>query len=244
MTILRLSCPISGDNNKHTLRNSYMKNHIENLIQASLEKLQASGELPEISGPIHIDATKDKKHGDFASNIAMVLAKAAQKKPREIAERIIQSLPSSDYIQKVEIAGPGFINFFLSSQALNDVVKLILDQKETYGTSKIGRDKRVLVEFVSSNPTGPLHVGHGRHAAYGAVVCNLLDAVGFKSYREYYVNDAGRQMDILAVSVWLRYLGLCGENVIFPANAYQGDYVIEIARKVKEDHGSDLSVPA
>src|SRR5258708_183159 len=180
-----------------------MKQHIENLIKKALKQLQESGELVAIPAFIQIDTTKDKQHGDFASNIALILAKAAQRKPRDVAEQIISALPASSYVQKVEIAGPGFINFFLSPQALYDIVTRIFDEKENFGRCKMGREKRVLVEFVSSNPTGPLHVGHGRHAAFGAVVCNLLDSVGFKVYRQYFVNDAGRQMDILTVSIWL-----------------------------------------
>lgn len=220
-----------------------MKQHIESLLQIAVKHLQEIGELPVIPAVIQIEATKDKKHGDFASNIALMLAKPAQKKPREIAQRIIQSLPASEYIQQVEVAGPGFINFFLSSQALTDVVTRILAEKENYGRTKIGRDKRIMVEFVSSNPTGPLHVGHGRHAAFGAVLANLLDAVGFKTYREYYVNDAGRQMDILTISVWLRYLSICGNSIMFPANAYRGDYVMGIARAIYDQHSDHFVVP-
>jgi arginyl-tRNA synthetase len=132
----------------------------------------------------------------------------------------------------------------MSSDALHEVVPAILAKQHAFGKSEIGRGKRVLVEFVSANPNGPLHVGHGRHAAYGSVVSNLLDAVGFNVWREYYVNDAGRQMDILTASVWIRYLGLCGENIPFPANGYRGDYVFEIARNLKEKHGTELQVAA
>ena len=221
-----------------------MKPQIEQIIQAALTNLQSSGALPEVAVAIQVEAAKDKQHGDFASNIALMLAKAAQKKPREVAELIVGALPASPHIQKVEIAGPGFINFFLSSDALYDVVPKILAEKHAFARSKIGRSKKVLLEFVSANPNGPLHVGHGRHAAYGAVVGNLLSAVGFDVFREYYVNDAGRQMDILTISVWIRYLGLCGENVIFPVNAYRGEYVIDIARKLKEEHGDKFRMPA
>ncbi|HLB43632.1 MAG TPA: arginine--tRNA ligase [Gammaproteobacteria bacterium] len=213
-----------------------MKHKIENFLQAAVQKLQTMGELPAIPAFIQIEVSKDKIHGDFTSTIAMILAKTVQKKPREIAERIIQVMQCSPDIQKIEIAGPGFINFFLSLDALSKVIEQILKAKEKYGLSNIGRSKRILVEFVSSNPTGPLHVGHGRHAAFGAVVANLLRAVGFQVYREYYINDAGRQMDILAVSVWLRYLALCGEAITFPANAYRGDYVIDIARSLYEQY--------
>jgi len=204
-----------------------------------LRQMQQSGEMPAIPAFIQIDPTKDKQHGDFATNVALLLAKPAQMKPRDIANRIVQLLPASPYIEKVEVAGPGFINFFMSNKALTDTAVRILEEKEMFGRSKMGREKKVLIEFVSSNPTGPLHVGHGRHAAYGAVVGNLLDAVGFKVMREYYVNDAGRQMDILAVSVWMRYLVLCGENIPFPANGYQGGYVKDIAKALfdaQKDH--------
>lgn len=221
-----------------------MKQHIEGLLQAAIKRLQENNELPEVSVVVQVEPTKDRQHGDFASNIAMLLAKAAQKKPREIAEKILQALPASDYVLKAEVAGPGFINIFLSTQALAEVIRNVLEQKEAFGRSKIGRDKRILVEFLSSNPTGPLHVGHGRHAAVGAVICNLLDAVGFKVFREYYVNDAGRQVDILTVSIWLRYLGICGEEIQFPANAYQGEYVIDIAQAMKRVHGAHFHVPA
>lgn len=221
-----------------------MKQYIETLIQAALKQLHASGELPAAPASIQVDATKDKSHGDFATNIAMIVAKLVHKKPRDVAERIIQLLPSSPHIQKIEVAGPGFINFFLSSQALAEIVIKVLSEKEAFGRSKIGRGKQILVEFLSSNPTGPLHVGHGRHAAYGAVVCNLLNAVGFKVYREYYVNDAGRQVDILSISVWLRYLALCQEDIIFPANAYRGDYVIDIATALYKEHGKHFHTSA
>jgi arginyl-tRNA synthetase len=174
----------------------------------------------------------------------MTLAKAAQRKPREIAERIVQALPASALIKKVDIAGPGFINFFLSPEALTSVVKTVLQTGNHFGRCEIGRKKKVLVEFLSSNPTGPLHVGHGRGAAFGLVVCNLLDAVGFDIYREYYLNDAGRQVDILTVSVWLRYLTLCGQEVVFPENGYRGDYVVSIAKAMHVQHGDHFLVSA
>lgn len=221
-----------------------MKQHIEHIINQALKHLMESGELTVMPAFIQVDPTKDKTHGDFASNIALILSKPTQRKPRDIAEQIIHALPASPHISKVEMAGPGFINFFLSPEALYSVVPRILSEKANFGRCKMGREKKILVEFVSSNPTGPLHVGHGRHAAYGAVVCNLLEAVGFKIFREYYVNDAGRQMDILATSIWLRYLGLCGENLSFPANAYRGDYIIDIARVIKEKYGNQFQVPA
>lgn len=213
-----------------------MKQQLESSLQVVLKSLQAQGEIAALPALIQIEPTKDKQHGDFASNIAMVLAKSAHKKPREMAERIISLLPVIPGVAKIEIAGPGFINFYLDTHAITEVVATILMQKEKFGRSDMGRQKKILVEFVSSNPTGPLHVGHGRHAAFGDVVCNLLTAVGFNIHREYYVNDAGRQMDIIAISVWLRYLGLLGEEIIFPANGYQGGYVLDIARALKNKY--------
>lgn len=220
-----------------------MKQQLEQLIHSALKQLHANGALQTIPASVQVEPTKDKQHGDFASNIALMLAKPLQKKPREVAEQIINALPKTDYVQKVEMAGPGFINFFLTTTALNSIVATILQQKTEFGRSKMGQAKRVIIEFVSSNPTGPLHVGHGRHAAFGAVVGNLLDAVGFHVYREYYVNDAGRQMDILTVSAWLRYLTLNGENIIFPANGYQGDYIIDIARILKDKYNTEFCAP-
>lgn len=219
------------------------KQHIETLILQSLTALKAAGSIAVDFPAIQIDPTKDKQHGDFACNIAMLLAKPTGKKPRELAEMIVKSLPASDKIAKVEIAGPGFINFFLSANALQSVIAEILSAKENYGKSTLGQGKRVLVEFVSSNPTGPLHVGHGRHAAYGAAISNLLETIGYQVHREYYVNDAGRQMDIIAVSVWLRYLSLHEQMFEFPANGYQGEYVIAIARVLQKEKGDTLSRP-
>ena len=220
-----------------------MKQQIEALLKTALTQLQSEGVLDEVPSFIQVESAKDKVHGDFASNIALVLAKAMKQAPRNVAELIVKALPTSSSIKKVDIAGPGFINFFLTDNAMTSIVETILAQKELFGRSKIGREKRVLVEFLSSNPTGPLHVGHGRGGAFGSVVSNLLDAVGFKTYREYYVNDAGRQMDILTTSIWLRYLTLCGEEIIFPANAYRGEYVIDIAKAMHDAHDSHFVVP-
>src|SRR3989344_5146952 len=215
-----------------------LKHHIENLIASALAGLEATGALPLNHGAtITIDHTKTKGHGDFACNIALVLAKHARVKPRELAEKIAKALPASEKIVKVEIAGPGFINFFLSADAYHTVVREILEKRETFGRSQMGAGRMVQVEFVSANPTGPLHVGHGRGAAYGATLANLLDAVGFQVHREYYINDAGRQMDILATSVWLRYLELCGERFDFPVNGYKGDYVYDIGATLHRENG-------
>jgi len=215
-----------------------LKTQIAGLLTAAIEGLKAEGGLPhEATVTIEVEHTRAKEHGDFASNAALALAKQARAKPREIAERIVKALPGSPLIAKVEIAGPGFINFFLKEDAYQQIVPRILRDGAGYGRSTIGAGKRVQVEFVSANPTGPLHVGHGRGAAYGASVADLLAAAGFHVHREYYINDAGRQMDILATSVWLRYLELAGEKFTFPANGYKGDYVYDIGATLHRENG-------
>jgi arginyl-tRNA synthetase len=217
-----------------------MKDHISHLIQQALNTLSGQGVLSIDSLPaIKIDTSRDKNHGDFATNIAMVFAKQAGCPPRQLAEQIIQALPDSAYIASTEIAGPGFINFFLKAGAYEQIITDVLSAGATFGLSDYGKGKRLQVEFVSANPTGPLHVGHGRGAAYGATVADLLEAIGFDVHREYYVNDAGRQMDILATSVWLRYLELCGEELVFPSNGYKGDYVWDIAATLHRTKGDE-----
>ncbi len=215
-----------------------MKSHLQELVKAALHDLTSAGvfdfALPE---NITIERARDKSHGDFACNIAMVLAKPARSKPRDLADKIVAHLPASEHLAEVSIAGPGFINFTMAPAAYHAVVGEALEAGEAYGRSTIGAGKRVQVEFVSANPTGPLHVGHGRGAAYGATVADLLAAVGFEVHREYYVNDAGRQMDILGTSVWLRYLELAGEELTFPVNGYKGDYIWDIAADLHREHG-------
>jgi arginyl-tRNA synthetase len=215
-----------------------MKTQIQQLVAQALGVIAADGVISEeqIPQPI-IDRARDTRHGDFACNVAMVLAKVARSKPRDLAERLVAALPASDLVAKVEIAGPGFINFYLADGAYRSLLPQILEQGAAFGRSQLGAGKRVQVEFVSANPTGPLHVGHGRGAAYGSVVADLLAAVGFEVHREYYVNDAGRQMNILAASVWLRYLELCDETLTFPVNGYKGDYIWDIAATLHREHG-------
>jgi arginyl-tRNA synthetase len=221
-----------------------MKQKIEELILQAVEKLKAEG-IPglEIIPQLTIERTRDPQHGDFASNLALMLAKPAKANPRELAQKIIAALPAHDAVMKVELAGPGFINFFINPNAQYRIVSQIHAQGREFGLSNIGAGKKVQVEFVSANPTGPLHVGHGRGAAYGSVVADLLEAAGFEVHREYYVNDAGRQMDILAVSIWLRYLEECGELVHFPSNGYRGDYVREIAWEIHINTSNDYRRP-
>ncbi len=218
-----------------------MKNEIQTLLAQAVASLQANQTLPaDISPDIQITRTKDASHGDFASNLAMILAKPVGKNPRVVAQSLIDALPASAHVRKVEIAGPGFINFYLNTGSTLSVIDTIIKQGDRFGLSTVGAGKRVQVEFVSANPTGPLHVGHGRGAAYGATVADLLAAVGFNVHREYYVNDAGRQMDILATSVWLRYLELCDVKFTFPSNGYRGEYVVDISRSLLTSHGRKL----
>ena len=219
-----------------------MKQKLQQLLTEAISIVQKKMNLSfSAIDDIQIERTRDQAHGDFACNIAMVLAKQAKTNPRELASALLENLPGSEFIDHVEIAGPGFINFFLSKQSRLDVISKILQAGKNYGRSEFGSGKSILVEFVSANPTGPLHVGHGRGAAYGAVVSDLLEAIGYKVDREYYVNDAGRQMDILTVSIWLRYLEQCGIRIDFPENAYQGDYIREIADKLFSDKQQALS---
>jgi len=222
-----------------------LKYLIEKLVRDALASLATDLQNPAISQiePL-IERTRDPKHGDFATNAAMQLARSAHRKPRDLAQALIAALPANDLVAKVEIAGPGFINFFLAPSAYHRELLRVHELGATYGRSQLGAGQRVLVEFVSANPTGPLHVGHGRHAAFGASLSNLLDAAGFKVHREYYINDAGRQMEILAASVWLRYLECFGEQFPFPSNGYRGDYVHPIANKLVEKAGRSLLRPA
>ncbi|MDH5766018.1 MAG: arginine--tRNA ligase [Gammaproteobacteria bacterium] len=221
-----------------------MKHDIKTLLTQAVSALKTSGVLPaDIEANIQITRTKDASHGDFACNLAMMLAKPVGKNPRELAQLIINALPENGHLDRVEIAGPGFINFFVNQSSALSVISDALAQGDTYGLSNIGAGRKVQLEFVSANPTGPLHVGHGRGAAYGATVADLLEAIGFNVHREYYVNDAGRQMDILATSIWLRYLQLGEISVPFPSNGYQGDYVLEIARTLLSQHDRNLIHP-
>ncbi len=221
-----------------------MKKKIEELILQAVQTLKANSVLAqEITPNITIDRTRDPQHGDFASNLALMLAKPAGTNPRQLAEKLIAALPQDAAIIKVELAGPGFINFFIDPSAQYQIVKQIHDQGRKFGLSDVGASKKVQVEFVSANPTGPLHVGHGRGAAYGSVVADLLQAVGFAVHREYYVNDAGRQMDILATSIWLRYLEECGEVVHFPSNGYRGEYVRDIANDIYNNANNEYRRP-
>jgi len=210
-----------------------LKSSIAQLVAQALASLPDLAEAPEVTSiSTTVERTRDARHGDFTTNIAMRLAKSLGKNPRDIASAIIDQLPESELVDKVEIAGPGFINFRVSAVALHHELANVLQQGTCYGHQEVRPKPRILLEFVSANPTGPLHVGHGRHASYGATLGNLLEAAGYQVDREYYVNDAGRQMDILGVSVWLRLLEQNGVTVSFPEAGYKGDYVRQIATSI------------
>jgi arginyl-tRNA synthetase len=208
-----------------------MKQQVCLLIEQALAVLCSQGFLPADTRPsIQVDHTRDKSHGDLASNVAMTLSKTAKKNPRDIAQALINALPASDLIEKVEIAGPGFINFFLKQSAGTTVIKMILEQKEKFGCSNLGARQKVQVEFVSANPTGPLHVGHGRGAAIGDSLCRLLTATGWDVTREFYYNDAGQQINNLAISVQARIKNISTDDSEWPADGYRGEYIIDVAK--------------
>ena len=215
-----------------------MKQIINDLIAQALQALQQASRIPaDLNINIQVTPAKDASQGDFASNIALTLAKPAALAPRALAEAIVEQLPTEASVDRVEVAGPGFINFFVTSATSHAVIDRIREQGDRFGSSELGQGQKIQVEFVSANPTGPLHVGHGRGAALGATIANLLSFVGFEVQQEYYVNDAGRQMHILGTSVWLRYLELCGETVVFPSNGYKGDYIWDIAATLHRENG-------
>ncbi len=221
-----------------------MKSELERLLREALRSLVPAvlAESPDPSLVV-VERARDAQHGDFASNIAMRLAKPARKNPRELAQAIIAALPTNQLVAKAELAGAGFINFRLAKDAWFAELRNVAAQGDAYGRSDVGGGRKVMVEFVSANPTGPMHVGHGRGAAYGATLGNLLEATGHDLYREYYINDAGRQIDILAVSVYLRYLELCGEAVTFPSNGYKAAYIMPVAQALRAARGEALKRP-
>lgn len=221
-----------------------MKSAIEQILAQALDTLKKASSLPaDLEVEIKLERAKDKTHGDFATNLALMLAKPCRQAPRKLAELIVNHLPPHAQIERVEIADPGFINFFIRDEARSQIIAAVLKQGEAFGRSDLGKGEKVILEFVSANPTGPLHVGHGRGAAFGATLANILIAAGYAVSSEYYVNDAGRQMNILAVSVWLRYLSLAGEEIIFPANGYRGAYVLQIAQQILDQQGNAYVQP-
>ncbi|MDR5858994.1 arginine--tRNA ligase [Halomonas eurihalina] len=225
-----------------------MKDTIISLLERALEDLQRQAVLPsEIAPTIKVDPAKDKAHGDYATNLALMLAKPAGLKPRELADKLVAALPASEAVSKVEIAGPGFINFFAATDAAAQVVREVLDSGDAFGRSLVGQGQKVQVEFVSANPTGPLHVGHGRGAAIGDCLCRLLEATGFDVTREFYYNDAGAQISNLALSVQARAKGVTPEDDAWPADGYRGDYITDVANAYlagESVHADDRHVTA
>ncbi|WP_024327759.1 arginine--tRNA ligase [Thioalkalivibrio sp. AKL19] len=222
-----------------------MKDTLTEALAAALETLVAEGRVPADHGvEVQVTRARDREHGDFAANLAMQLARPAKSKPRDLAEALCAAMPEVPGLAATEIAGPGFINFRLAADARTLVLGRVATQGNDFGRSSVGGGRPVQVEFVSANPTGPLHVGHGRGAAFGATVADLLDFCGFDVTREYYVNDAGRQMNILAASVWLRYLEQHGVQVPFPANGYRGDYIYPVADTLTAQVGDKAVHPA
>jgi arginyl-tRNA synthetase len=223
-----------------------VKDLLKGLVEEALVRARDAGVLPieKIPEPF-VEVPRDRSHGDLSTNIALSLAKAARMAPRAIAEVLIAHMPDDeDLVSKVEIAGPGFINFTFSAAAWRGRLLEILAAGDDYGSSTVGAGKRVQVEFVSANPTGPLHIGHGRGAAVGDALARVLEAAGYEVFREYYVNDAGNQMEILGRSVLARYRELLGQDVEFPAEGYPGDYVIDLAREfVDRDGDKWLAAP-
>lgn len=216
-----------------------MKSQLLALLDQALVSLSSAlGRDVALPASLQIDATKDSRHGDFATNLALVVAKPLGQAPRAIAEQLLKHLPASNLVAKVEIAGPGFINFFLAPAAFQSVVGDVLRAGPDYGCDRSKARGKILAEYVSANPTGPMHVGHGRGAAYGDSLANILAATGWDVHREYYINDAGRQVDILTVSVWMRYLEASGVAVPFPKRGYPADYIRVTSARLVQERGA------
>lgn len=223
-----------------------MKQQLITALQNAVDELlsQSSSEVSADAAPaVSLEVPRNPEHGDFSSNAAMLLAKPLKRAPRDIAADLVAKLDNQSFIERIDIAGPGFINFSLTGQAVTQVLESVRQAGKEYGKSKVFAGRKILVEFVSANPTGPLHVGHGRGAAYGDAIAGLLEAVGAEATREYYVNDAGRQMDILTLSVWIRYLQQHDLKIELPSNAYQGVYIVDIAKQLAQAYNKAL-VPA
>jgi arginyl-tRNA synthetase len=218
-----------------------VQDQVAALVAAGLKAAQESGALPVFEMPeVVVERPRQSQHGDYASPVCLRLAKQARMSPRDIAARVIEHLPPAAFIGETEVAGPGYINVALDVSWLVSQVEVILQAGEGFGNLNIGRDQKAQVEFVSANPTGPLTVGRGRGGVMGDTLCNLLAAIGYKVDREYYFNNAGRQMEILGNSVRLRYLELMGQEVEFPDDHYQGDYIQDIAAAIQAEYGDAL----
>ncbi len=211
-----------------------MKQRLVNILKRAIESSVGDG-LLQVSVPplIEMELTKDPRHGDYASNVAMILASQAGKNPREIAKILSGRIgDAGNILERVEIAGPGFINFFIREGCWSSLLEDVEREGDRYGSADTGKGRRVQVEFVSANPTGPLHIGHARGAVVGDVMANILAASGYEVFREYYINDAGNQMNNLGKSVFLRYAELQGKAVEFPEGCYQGDYIRDLAAEL------------
>ena len=215
-------------------------NILRDIVSAAVSDCAQKGLLKtkEVSS-IELEVPKNEGHGDYSTNIAMILASEEKKSPKPIADAIAKSIrDKSTLLARVDVAGPGFINFFVANEYWYDSLSNIEKEGDSYGESDIGEGKKVQIEFVSANPTGPLHIGHGRGAAVGDVLANILRAAGYEVFKEYYINDAGNQIETLGRSVFLRYLGLLGRDLDMPLECYQGKYVIDIANDIKVRFGS------
>ena len=219
-----------------------MKNDLIRILKAALKEIGKENGIDFSNKKVSIQENKEKAHGDYASNLAMVIAKDLSQSPKEVAEKITSLLPSEEWIEKVNIAGPGFINFYLTKDTHNEVLMRIEESAKSFGSNNSGNGERVLIEYVSSNPTGPLHVGHGRGAAFGSVLSELLRIVGYKVDEEYYVNDHGRQMNILTISTWLRYLQQNGQELEFSKKGYQGEYVEQLAKELLKEESTKYNL--
>ena len=221
-----------------------MKELLRDALKDSLKSLEEQHDVDLSTIKIEVKENKEKDFGDFSTNLALVLSKKLSEQPKKIAEILLGELDKKEFIDSIEIAGPGFINFFLSQTSRTEILKTVNKEKNKFGFSQkkeAGPDK-ILIEYVSSNPTGPLHVGHGRGAAFGSVLSSILRATGNDVDEEYYVNDQGRQIEILSLSVWLRYLMIFNQINLFPNNCYQGTYIVELAEELKRDYGEKFSI--
>ena len=221
-----------------------MKEELKKSLNQALKSLEKEHNVILSKTKIEIKENKEKEFGDFSSNLALVLSKELSKPPKDIAEMLLKELGEKDFIDRMEIAGPGFINFFLSHASRTEILRIINKEKNKFGfsTKKKAEKDSVLIEYVSSNPTGPLHVGHGRGAAFGSVLASILKATGHQVDEEYYVNDQGRQTEILSLSVWLRYLEIFNQVSLFPNNCYQGAYIESLAKELEKDKDKKFCV--
>ncbi len=215
--------------------------HLAGLLEAGLDQMRAGGTLPtDSSAAVELSRPARPEHGEFATNLALTLAKSARMSPRSLAEQLIAALPDSDLVERAEVAGPGFINFHLAKGWLGSTVRDIAERAEDFGRGAM-KDERILIEFVSANPTGPLHVGSGRNAAYGDALARLLDAAGYPVGTEYYINDAGKQMERFSASLHARYLQALGRDASVPEDGYQGEYLAELGRELAGEFGDSLA---